>query len=136
MMGVLFGPHFVTGLVWTASERNSPFCSFPRSRRLRDSRQQLPRNVQKTLNSPETKKTKKAKTTKKNKKGRRKAKKKGANKTKKRKRAKQKIQKCKHDRDTKKQQKETGEIHSNPIYTNPIKNFPKMGVVPFWHNSK
>ena len=37
------------------------FCSFPRGRKLRDHRQQLPANVQKTLNSPQPKKNAKNK---------------------------------------------------------------------------
>ena len=110
------------------------FCSFPRGRKLRDHRQQLPANVQNTLNSPQTKKNvkneekrkrqKKKKTKKNEKKKKKKSQKRGKNENLKKERKTQ--AKCKHDRETKKKRKER-EIHSNPIYTNPIENFPRVG---------
>ena len=93
---------------------------FPCSRRLRDNRQQLPGNVQKTLKSLETNKKNK----KQNKKSEEKRKRKKAQKlNEERERERERVQKHKQNANTTEKRKKK-EIHSNPIYTNLIKNFP------------
>ena len=103
------------------------FLQFPRSRRLRDNRQQLPGNVQKTLKSLETNKKKRRKKKNKEKQKQwRKKKTKISGKRKKAKKKKKRAQKHKQNANTTEKRKKK-EIHSNPIYTNPIKNFPNRG---------
>ena len=97
---------------------------FPRSRRLRDNRQQLPGNVQKTLKSLET--NKKKRKTKKNKEKLRNRKQEKCKKLKWKKERKTTSKMQTRQRNEKKE-KTKKEIHSNPIYTNAIKNFPNRG---------
>ena len=88
-------------------------------RRLRDNRQQLPGNVQKTLKPFETSKNKEKQ--RKMKKSRKM--KKAKNKTKMRKKERKNTSKMR----TRQRNANKKEIHSNPIYTNTIKNFPNRG---------